>query len=63
MFTENRVSALPVIERGSDKLIDVYSKFDVLNLAAQRTYNMLDVSIKTALSYGEYVIKTTQIIE
>lgn len=51
MFTENRVSALPVIERGSDKLIDVYSKFDVLNLAAQRTYNMLDVSIKTALSY------------
>ena len=57
------MSALPVIERGSDKLIDVYSKFDVLNLAAQRTYNMLDVSIKTALSYGEYVIKTTQIIE
>lgn len=51
LFTDNRVSALPVIERGTDQLVDVYSKFDVLNLAAQRTYNQLDVSIKTALSY------------
>ena len=51
LFAQYRVSALPVIERKTDKLVDVYSKFDVINLAAERTYNQLDVSIKQALSY------------
>jgi len=53
LFADFRVSALPVIERKTDKLVDVYSKFDVINLAAERCYNQLDVSIKQALSYRQ----------
>lgn len=51
LFADYRVSALPVIERGTDRLVNVYSKFDVINLAAERSYNDLSVTIKTALGY------------
>ena len=30
------------------RLIDIYAKFDVINLAAEKTYSNLDVSLKKA---------------
>uniref|UniRef100_A0A6P7FFN2 Uncharacterized protein LOC114327576 isoform X1 n=1 Tax=Diabrotica virgifera virgifera TaxID=50390 RepID=A0A6P7FFN2_DIAVI len=46
-FVERRVSALPVIDT-EGRLVDIYAKFDVINLAAEKTYNDLDVSLKKA---------------
>jgi len=51
MFVEKRVSALPVIDPMTGKVVDVYAKFDVINLAVQRSYNNLDVTVKQALSH------------
>lgn len=48
IFHERRVSALPIVE-ASGKVVDIYAKFDVINLAAERTYNNLDVSLNKAL--------------
>lgn len=61
-FIERRVSALPVVdERG--KVVDIYAKFDVINLAAEKTYNNLDITIKKALEHRvqwfEGVVKCT----
>ncbi|PAA57040.1 hypothetical protein BOX15_Mlig029502g1, partial [Macrostomum lignano] len=50
LFVQHRVSALPVL--GVDgQLVDIYSKFDVINLAATKTYNNLDLPVKEALQY------------
>lgn len=46
-FVERRVSALPVVD-AEGRLIDIYAKFDVINLAAEKTYSNLDVSLKKA---------------
>ena len=46
-FVERRVSALPIID-SDGKLVNIYSKFDVINLAAEKTYNNLDVSLREA---------------
>ncbi|XP_043483854.1 dentin sialophosphoprotein [Leptopilina heterotoma] len=46
-FVERRVSALPIIDT-EGKLVNIYSKFDVINLAAEKTYNNLDVSLREA---------------
>ncbi|KPJ09020.1 5'-AMP-activated protein kinase subunit gamma-2 [Papilio machaon] len=46
-FVNRRVSALPVVDN-EGRLKDIYAKFDVINLAAKRTYNNLDVTIKEA---------------
>ncbi|PZC80439.1 hypothetical protein B5X24_HaOG214741 [Helicoverpa armigera] len=46
-FVNRRVSALPIID-SDGRLKDIYAKFDVINLAAEKTYNNLDVSLKTA---------------
>ncbi|XP_025829905.1 5'-AMP-activated protein kinase subunit gamma-2 isoform X2 [Agrilus planipennis] len=46
-FVERRVSALPIID-AEGRLVDIYAKFDVINLAAEKTYNDLDVSLKKA---------------
>lgn len=46
-FVERRVSALPMIDE-EGRLVDIFAKFDVINLAAEKTYNNLDVSLKTA---------------
>ncbi|KAJ6634314.1 hypothetical protein lerEdw1_014084 [Lerista edwardsae] len=48
IFVDRRVSALPVInERGS--VVGLYSRFDVIHLAAQKSYNNLDISVGEAL--------------
>ncbi|XP_013777899.1 5'-AMP-activated protein kinase subunit gamma-like [Limulus polyphemus] len=49
-FIERRVSALPV-EDEQGKVVDIYAKFDVINLAAEKTYNNLDVTVKKALEH------------
>ncbi|XP_053623627.1 uncharacterized protein LOC128682795 isoform X2 [Plodia interpunctella] len=46
-FVNRRVSALPLVD-SEGRLKDIYAKFDVINLAAEKTYNNLDVSLKTA---------------
>ncbi|XP_015244426.1 PREDICTED: 5'-AMP-activated protein kinase subunit gamma-1-like isoform X3 [Cyprinodon variegatus] len=48
IFVERRVSALPVVdERG--RVVALYSRFDVINLAAQKTYNNLDMTMQEAI--------------
>lgn len=49
-FVERRVSALPMVDH-EGRLIDIFAKFDVINLAAERTYNNLDVTLKQANEY------------
>lgn len=44
-FLEKRVSALPIVD-DDNKLIDIYARFDVINLAAEKTYNNLDITLK-----------------
>ena len=44
---EKRISALPIVDE-EGKLVDIYAKFDVINLAAEKTYNNLDISLKEA---------------
>ncbi|KAM8967737.1 5'-AMP-activated protein kinase subunit gamma-2 [Pelodytes ibericus] len=60
IFVERRVSALPVVDE-SGKVVDIYSKFDVINLAAEKTYNNLDITVTQALEhrsqYFEGVVK------
>ncbi|XP_053170746.1 5'-AMP-activated protein kinase subunit gamma-1 [Scomber japonicus] len=60
IFVERRVSALPVVnEQG--KVVALYSRFDVINLAAQKSYNNLDMTMLEAVRrrscYVEGVIK------
>lgn len=46
-FLERRVSALPMTDR-EGHLVDIFAKFDVINLAAEKTYTNLDVTLKEA---------------
>jgi len=46
-FVYKRVSALPIVD-SEGRLVDIYAKFDVINLAAEKTYSNLDVTLKTA---------------
>ncbi|KAM9836242.1 5'-AMP-activated protein kinase subunit gamma-1 isoform 2-T3 [Aulostomus maculatus] len=60
IFVERRVSALPVVDNHG-KVVALYSRFDVINLAAQKTYNNLDITMQEAVRrrtcYVEGVIK------
>ncbi|XP_042238251.1 uncharacterized protein LOC121876850 isoform X5 [Homarus americanus] len=49
-FVEHRISALPIVD-AEGKLVDIYAKFDVINLAAEGTYNNLDVTLRKANEY------------
>ncbi|XP_035284867.1 5'-AMP-activated protein kinase subunit gamma-2-like isoform X4 [Anguilla rostrata] len=64
IFVERRVSALPVVDE-SGKVVDIYSKFDVINLAAEKTYNNLDITVTQALKhrsqYFEGVMKCNRL--
>ncbi|XP_057292903.1 5'-AMP-activated protein kinase subunit gamma-1-like isoform X2 [Hydractinia symbiolongicarpus] len=52
IFADKGVSALPIVD-DHHKCVDIYSKFDVINLAAERTYNNLDGSVQDALSHRQ----------
>ncbi|XP_044888700.1 5'-AMP-activated protein kinase subunit gamma-3 [Mauremys mutica] len=47
-FVDRRVSALPVTNEAGE-VVGLYSRFDVIHLAAQKTYNNLDISVREAL--------------
>ncbi|CAJ0578747.1 unnamed protein product, partial [Mesorhabditis spiculigera] len=49
-FLANRVSALPIVD-SQDKVVDIYAKFDVISLAAEKVYDKLDVTVSEALKY------------
>ncbi|XP_022667182.1 5'-AMP-activated protein kinase subunit gamma-2-like isoform X7 [Varroa destructor] len=49
-FVERRVSALPVVANDG-RVVDIYAKFDVINLAAEKTYSKLDMSVGQALEF------------
>ncbi|XP_063733794.1 5'-AMP-activated protein kinase subunit gamma-1 isoform X2 [Eleginops maclovinus] len=42
IFVERRVSALPVVDE-QGKVVSLYSRFDVINIAAQKIYSNLDM--------------------
>jgi len=46
-FVNRRISALPIVDE-EGRLIDIYAKFDVINLAAEKTYSNLDITLKQA---------------
>ncbi|KAL3312141.1 hypothetical protein Ciccas_009273 [Cichlidogyrus casuarinus] len=50
LFIDKRVSAIPVVNE-QNCLVDIYAKFDVINLAATRTYQNLDITVYQALNY------------
>ncbi|XP_075872773.1 5'-AMP-activated protein kinase subunit gamma-1 isoform X4 [Nelusetta ayraudi] len=60
IFVDRRVSALPVVDE-EGKVVSLYSRFDVINLAAQKTYNNLDMTMEEAsrrrMCFIEGVIK------
>eukprot|EP00037_Helgoeca_nana_P023295 m.241176 g.241176 ORF g.241176 m.241176 type:complete len:503 (+) comp26302_c0_seq1:214-1722(+) len=49
IFSERRISALPVID-SEGTVLDIYVKTDAIMLARDRTYNNLDVSVSAALT-------------
>uniref|UniRef100_A0AC34G8Q9 CBS domain-containing protein n=1 Tax=Panagrolaimus sp. ES5 TaxID=591445 RepID=A0AC34G8Q9_9BILA len=52
IFLEKRVSALPLLD-SEGRVVDIYAKFDAINLAADKTYNNLDVSVFDALRHRD----------
>ncbi|XP_076460893.1 5'-AMP-activated protein kinase subunit gamma-1-like isoform X2 [Babylonia areolata] len=50
LFVDHRISALPVLD-DEGIVCDIYAKFDVINLAAEKTYNNLDISVEQALRH------------
>ncbi|EDV27173.1 uncharacterized protein TRIADDRAFT_50086 [Trichoplax adhaerens] len=48
IIMERRISALPIVNEAG-KVMDIYAKFDALNLAEGRSYNNLDVTVRQAL--------------
>ncbi|XP_053129932.1 5'-AMP-activated protein kinase subunit gamma-3 isoform X2 [Hemicordylus capensis] len=48
IFVDRRISALPVINE-TGRVVGLYSRFDVIHLAAQKSYNNLDISVGEAL--------------
>ena len=57
-FVKEGISALPIVDENS-RLVGIYSKFDVINLAATKTYTDLEVTLKEAtehkLTHGDGV--------
>uniref|UniRef100_A0A665X0J6 Protein kinase, AMP-activated, gamma 3b non-catalytic subunit n=1 Tax=Echeneis naucrates TaxID=173247 RepID=A0A665X0J6_ECHNA len=49
IFVERRVSALPVVNE-EGKVVALYSRFDVINLAAQKNYNNLNMTMREAIA-------------
>lgn len=49
-FLEKRVSALPLLD-ADGKVVDIYAKFDAINLCAEKSYNNLDITVHEALGH------------
>jgi len=50
IFLSKRVSALPLLDQDG-KVVDIYAKFDAINLAADKTYTNLDATVYEALQH------------
>jgi 5'-AMP-activated protein kinase regulatory gamma subunit len=50
IFLQKRVSALPLLD-SEGRVVDIYAKFDAINLAADKTYNNLDETVYEALKH------------
>ncbi|MFH4977126.1 hypothetical protein AB6A40_003835 [Gnathostoma spinigerum] len=50
VFLEKRVSALPLLDRDG-KVVDIFAKFDVINLAAEKIYTNLNMNVRDALKH------------
>lgn len=49
-FVEEEISALPIVD-ANNRLISIYCKFDVINLAATESYSDLEVTLKEATEH------------
>jgi len=56
LLVNHGVSGLPIVERGSLKVIGVYSRFDAIGVAAAGDFNRLDITVDEAL-YGRRTMK------
>lgn len=45
------VSGLPVVERNTYRVVDMYSRFDAIGVALEDKVNQLDVTVEQALSF------------
>ncbi|KHJ92290.1 CBS domain protein [Oesophagostomum dentatum] len=50
IFLHNRVSALPLVDENG-RVVDIYAKFDVISLAAEKSYDRLDCTVQEALKH------------
>lgn len=48
-FIEKRISALPVVDEVTGKVIDIFAKHDVIQMAAEKTYKNLSLTVGKAL--------------
>lgn len=48
-FIERRISALPVVDENTGKVIDIFAKHDVVQMAAEKTYKNLSLTVGKAL--------------
>jgi 5'-AMP-activated protein kinase regulatory gamma subunit len=47
-FVSRRISALPIVD-ANNRVVDIYAKFDVINIAAETSYNDLDATIESSM--------------
>uniref|UniRef100_A0A0K0E1G0 5'-AMP-activated protein kinase subunit gamma-1 n=2 Tax=Strongyloides stercoralis TaxID=6248 RepID=A0A0K0E1G0_STRER len=50
IFLEKRVSALPLVD-DDGRVVDIYAKFDAINLCSDKAYINLDITVSDALSH------------
>lgn len=50
-LTSRHMSAVPVVERDSHHVVDIYARFDAIGLAAQQSYGNLDKTVAEALQH------------
>lgn len=60
-FIEKRISALPVVDETNGKVVDIFAKHDVVQMAAEKTFKNLSLTVGKALerqnSWFEGVVK------
>lgn len=60
-FIEKRISALPIVDETDGKVIDIFAKHDVVQMAAEKTFKNLSLTVGKALerqnSWFEGVVK------
>ena len=52
-FVNEGVSALPIVDE-EGRLTNIYTKFDVINLAAEKSYDDLEITLKEATKHKVY---------